>query len=426
MTTTKAISFCIVIVISNLFMVCFGEEVWSVKKLATVLSKSVPGREGNMALLLLDGQKNSELLRTIYLIAEKDLAKLALCEEKLEEPLLKLAEHDPRFRVRYRALYLLAVRNPAVAFPLVRASRRSNEPIERLAGWGLSREFFADATLSDRELQDEALRLYADEKDEEIRKEMRLYFGDIKASFAVPALIETIRDEDCHDVYALTALGEIGDARAVPAIIECSMRKFHPTFCALALGRIGTPEAVAYLIDHIDEDHAIEALGFCGDPRALKAISLYLVRNRANEREYDARRIGAARIAVIQLASPNPVTDLLEVADDSTEPDYARFRAEMALGDHSADGNADQVLAIYKNTEEWSVKLTCIRLLSESPEEEVTATMIRHLLDMPSPHRIRDTVVIQSELHVVLNKRLNTRFLQVEDLKEYLRAHFKK
>ncbi len=92
--------------------------------------------------------------------------------------------------------------------------------------------------------------------DPQIRRYLALALGRLKDPRSVPALLESMNDEDSQTViWSIWALGAIGDRSAVPQIIE----KLENTdsgvrsMSAYVLGAIEDPHAVPPLQAHLDD-----------------------------------------------------------------------------------------------------------------------------------------------------------------------------
>ncbi len=97
--------------------------------------------------------------------------------------------------------------------------------------------------------------------------------GHIGAAEGVSALLMALTDPNPNVRYAVVeALGKIGDARAIPFLLELIERDEWTQFPAIeALGRIGDPAAIPILLKQAESSSwlrvaAIEALGRLGDP----------------------------------------------------------------------------------------------------------------------------------------------------------------
>ncbi len=80
--------------------------------------------------------------------------------------------------------------------------------------------------------------------------------GERKERRAVPFLIKMIRDKDEIMLRAVWALGEIGDAKALAVLHELRdhERSTVRQYVCQALGKIGRPESLGVLMDLVDDD----------------------------------------------------------------------------------------------------------------------------------------------------------------------------
>ncbi len=95
--------------------------------------------------------------------------------------------------------------------------------------------------------------------DPEIRRYLALALGRLKDSRALPALQDSINDEDSQTViWSIWALGAIGDRTAVPALIDKmeSQDEAFRVMSAYALGVIGDEKAIPSLQAHLDDSSA--------------------------------------------------------------------------------------------------------------------------------------------------------------------------
>jgi HEAT repeat protein len=96
--------------------------------------------------------------------------------------------------------------------------------------------------------------------DPEIRRYLALTLGRLRDPRAIPALQESVNDEDSQTViWSLWALGSIGDKQATPTLLEKleSSDSGIRTMSAYALGVLNDPKAVPALQGHLD-DSAVE------------------------------------------------------------------------------------------------------------------------------------------------------------------------
>jgi HEAT repeat protein len=183
----------------------------------------------------------------------------------------------------------------AVEF-LIERLKDKNSDVRRNVAWALGE-------IGDARAVDALIKALKDE-DSDVRKSVAWALGEIgwkpgndeervlyyiangdwdecvkMGSFAVEFLIERLKDKN-SDVRrnVAWALGEIGDARAVDALIKALKDRVIRIRVAEALGKIGDSRAVDALIEALrdwDEDvrkSVVWALGEIGDARAVDAL----------------------------------------------------------------------------------------------------------------------------------------------------------
>ncbi len=115
----------------------------------------------------------------------------------------------------------------------------------------------------------------------------------MKSDHDIDGLVEALQYQDDHNVRlaAASALGQVGDSRAVaPLITALEDRPRVREIAALALGEIGDPRAVSHLIDTLEDESwegrstVAKALGKIGDPRATRTLIKLLDDGRQNVR----------------------------------------------------------------------------------------------------------------------------------------------
>jgi len=158
------------------------------------------------------------------------------------------------------------------------------------------------------------------------------HFAFDKRPEAVPALISVLERRP-ETGGAASALGAIGDERALPVLMKIlKNRKGHEVDVAYALAKFKHLEAVPILAARLghprsDPTTLLEVLLKFGDLRAVEPIEKYLAGNPPDEEKSIARRV------LVQLRSPDPVKELIELYDRETES-YARSRLIEALTEH--------------------------------------------------------------------------------------------
>jgi HEAT repeat protein len=141
-------------------------------------------------------------------------------------------------------------------------------------------------------------------RDQRVRADAARALGVAVAPYAVPALIEALRDEyDYVRVAAAEALGQIADQNAVTPLIgaledECGgVRKV----AAIALGRVNERQAAPSLIEALSDDDwavrraAAEALGELRDTRSVPSLIDTLRDPVYDVRETAAKSLGGLR-----------------------------------------------------------------------------------------------------------------------------------
>ncbi|WP_328604424.1 HEAT repeat domain-containing protein [Amycolatopsis sp. NBC_00345] len=123
------------------------------------------------------------------------------------------------------------------------------------------------------------------------------FLGRLQATGAVDPLLGLLDDPAAAE-EAARALGRIGDARAVDPLIGFVRRNpdlKEAATAVVALGELGDPRAVGFLLECLDERRnrglignlAAHALAKIGDPRAVAPMREVLARRRAETAESD-------------------------------------------------------------------------------------------------------------------------------------------
>jgi len=123
--------------------------------------------------------------------------------------------------------------------------------------------------------------------------------GELGDQKAVPELIEVLKDESLNYKAAIV-LGSLGDRRAIPALKEMlnTCRPDHRLWAGSGLGKLGDPlgvPTVAEFLKHpqwTQRRHAADALGEFQDKRALPALTDALKDKQAEVRVSAARALG--------------------------------------------------------------------------------------------------------------------------------------
>lgn len=192
---------------------------------------------------------------------------------------------------------------------------------------------------------------------------------------------------------AATALGRLGDRRAVPDLISAAQSFDTPLReqAVIALGELRDPAAVPELINAARSGNvylinpALEALAKVGDPRALDTLVLFL-RGFGHERTV---RMAAAR-ALGELGHPGGVEPLCAAAREASGGALVEIcHALGALGDVravpalcEAAGRATEPPAVFEATRAALVRIGAVSEVAELLERDRTAPLaVRSLAD---------------------------------------------
>jgi HEAT repeat protein len=177
--------------------------------------------------------------------------------------------------------------------------------------------------------------------------------GYLKCTNAVPFLIGMAKKTNGRRGPVM-ALGALGDARAIPALIEFVKQKgpsvkpengsplddgfLRPV---VALGSLHAKEAIPVLLEYVEHPDVIEALEKIGDPSVLGPLEKLIATKGKwekvgvkNDPEDQQRRLVAARIAVASLDPKDRTAKLCELLHDTSFDQYQRRSVVWRLGDH--------------------------------------------------------------------------------------------
>jgi HEAT repeat protein len=175
----------------------------------------------------------------------------------------------------------------------------------------------------------------------------------LKCTNAVPFLIEMVRKTNGRRGPVM-ALGQLGDPRAIPVLIEC-VKQRGPAVSRekgrvlddyflrpiVALGHLHARVAVPLLLEYIEHPEVIEALEMIGDSRAIGPLQkLVLSKGKIekagvnNEPALEQERLAAARISLASLSPTDRTAKLCELLTDASFDQYQRRTVVWRLGDH--------------------------------------------------------------------------------------------
>ena len=239
--------------------------------------------------------------------------------------------------------------------------------------------------------------------DPDVRMEIADALGRLGAQEAVDALIATLRDDPDEDVriQACRALGQLPSPRAIEALLDC--------LTGDAFSEMDTWE----LDDDIDygatwelQREALEGLENIGDARAVEAVVQFMASDDRDDLEAVGLRVlatvggeRALTFVLHQLREGRPLTrcraaralacvdepmirqPLIDALNDR-EPDV-RVAAGWALAAQPPDAAVPH-LAVLLRDPDAAVRLEAVNIVATSQHDAVTAHLIRRLND-PQP-----------------------------------------
>jgi HEAT repeat protein len=352
-----------------------------------------------------------------YLNCRCSMELLARTKEKIDNELLKLARSDKRFQVRYRAMNILARRGNLEVLPLAEVMQADKDPDVRFLGWHTSNILTVVSKLAPPKDIGRCVRLYNHEEVKEVREQIESFFGAIKSKETLKPLIDSVKRRG-GSYHALHALGEIGDASAVPVIINDFVKSGNRTHLSV-LGKLATPEAVDFIIRHLDEHGAVEALCETKSEKALPSLQAHLKNLKTRKGPNYDLYSSATRIAIVRLSHKNPQEELLRIGEGKKEGDWARSDALMALREYDTTAFKERILKLFISDPSDDIKRFCIWLLEDSSLPGIKEAMMDYALVLEP--RSMGALATEHYLLEALNKRLDTMFWEMEDMKSYLK-----
>ena len=266
--------------------------------------------------------------------------------ERLADP-----DGDPRMLVPCMR-YLAAIRSAAAAAPLAGFLDSSDElasaAIQALAALG--QHSSGEPLLA---------RLRDPEYSPGLKSQLLLALGSLKYEPALEDLIGVVSNPDEERVrrmYAASALGEIGDSRAIPALRElfAAQDSLLRAYAAAALAGFELSEVEAALQDGLRDANARvrqAAAKALARKDAQKSVEILIYKAR-----YDPER--QVRLEAIHslgaIGNTRSIAWLREAYQDRLLPNLYREEALAALLERDPDGSLGAVRAVVE--EEWSRK----------------------------------------------------------------------
>lgn len=253
--------------------------------------------------------------------------------------------------------------DPVLNLEELEANARGGDPqaIEQLVGLlaseepGLSDRIYSMVVeIGDRSVP--ALLPRVQDKNKQVREYVIAALGTLKVVDAIPVISEVLANKTLERRYvAAWALGDIGDAAAVPALLaalndENSEVRRYATRALIKLNRLAVPPLLEYLAEAEGEGAAgaIRAVGDIADKRALDALLLQA------EGEHRAE----AFLALGKLRDPKAESALIAgLADPDSQ---VRMNAAMALGPLGGPASAEALSKTLEDdvhvVREWSAR----------------------------------------------------------------------
>ncbi|MBT3202423.1 MAG: HEAT repeat domain-containing protein [Phycisphaerales bacterium] len=153
--------------------------------------------------------------------------------------------------------------------------------------------------------------------------------GELGDKRAVPVLMQLLKTDIGYKHYVVAALGNTGDKRAIPPLLKILKKDSGKKYSVIiALGQLKCTEAVPILIKRLEQSKNIDkgidewetvdilrAMLAIGDKRAVEPIKKYLKGDVPDYPKAIARRV------LVQMTSPDPVAGLLELFQTATDED---------------------------------------------------------------------------------------------------------
>jgi HEAT repeat protein len=244
-----------------------------------------------------------------YEPCEDAIDLLVRAKRPVEKEMLELARSGAPLRVRCRAVRVLAQRGDA-AVPCLEKMCASEDVDERYLAWWTYQDAVRSGWLKPPTDFAPLLALYASEKDEEVKNQIRRFFEATTARLLKPL------NDFADSCMALWPVGAIRNEVAVHDLIE-DYKKYDSNrhLMLLALGKIGTPQAVDFLIEHLDEYCAPEALIETRSEKALPALKKHLEKLEKSDAKDKHIDLAQTRIAVVRLSEKDPRESLMALAE---------------------------------------------------------------------------------------------------------------
>ncbi|MHA1821579.1 MAG: HEAT repeat domain-containing protein [Promethearchaeota archaeon] len=181
------------------------------------------------------------------------------------------------------------------------------------------------------EAEDDLIKLLKDSKDRVVRNSAARALGKIKSKKSVDQLIESLKDEDYYvRLNSAWALGKIGEQKSVAPLVQLikngGAKVYSFTGSQVEVKQDNVDEELLKdegMKYHDVQINAIKALGEIGDERAVGALI-------AEANDEDGHIRAAIALALGKIKSKKAVPKLIELLNDTMW--YVRRDAAIALG----------------------------------------------------------------------------------------------
>jgi HEAT repeat protein len=352
----------------------------------------------------------------LYDDCNDEMDALVRTREPIDKHLLELGNKGKKLPERYRAAWILIQRRNRKVVPILKKMAKSSSAEERYLTWHLYTAAIRERQLAVPLSFKATLARCRKEQNRYVRAGIMDFLGACKAKEAVPLLTARLNEDSGNS--AVYALGEIRDPKTVPAIIaRANKETWNRLVYFCVLGRIGTPEAVDYLLEHLDKGCFVaKALFESRSPKALPALEQYLDRLKKIKGRSDLD-LAVTQICLLRLKFKDPREQLIRLAEDRKQSEWMRWDALEALENYDKKPFAGRILKVYRTETDDTMRMICIHLLQDLPGTDITEAMIHQALtdDKDKYYHSHDDLVR------ALNQRLNTSFRTLTALVEYLR-----
>jgi HEAT repeat protein len=227
-------------------------------------------------------------------------------------------------------------------------------------------------------IPDPSVHTLADIADEDA--DLPYALGEFRCRQAVPLLIDRVNR--WQSVDAIQALGEIGDPRAVPCVLETlrNSRKLatDPSdvittalvdHAVIAAGKLKIREALPTLLPLLYESNVVEAVEAIGDPAAIPALKRIVDTGKSAHPPGvkacpDNVMVSYARIALATLRPGDPIPRYCEILADRSTEESARIAVINRMAAHPDPRTIPSLIAAIKSDPSGQVVDAAISTLS--------------------------------------------------------------